>query len=193
MKCYLDITLLPGADIDHHFLWEKVYQQIHLGFVEMQGADDKVPIGIALPEYDVNNYQLGSKLRLLAKDSATLESFNAKYWLKRLSDYVHITSIRDVPEKITTYACFHRIQPKSSNARLARRKAKRENLTVDQALTILEKYQEQQTKAPYIHIKSQSNGEKFCLFIGFIENKLGNIDTGFSTYGLSRQSTVPIF
>ena len=193
MKCYLDITLLPSADIGQHFLWEKVVQQVHLGLVELQNADAKVPIGIALPEYDANNHQLGSKLRLLAKDSATLDSFNAKHRLNRLSEYVHITGIRDVPDKITTYACYHRIQPKSSNARLARRKAKREGISVEQALAALEKYKEQQIRAPYIHIKSQSTGEKFRLFIGYIELGSENNDAGFSTYGLSRQSSVPVF
>ena len=192
MKYYLDITILQSPDIDQHFLLSKVYQQIHIGLVEMKDADDKVQVGVAFPEYNANN-RLGSKLRLLAKDSATLEKFNANNLFSRMNDYVDITSICDVPTNIKTFACFHRIQTKSNNERLARRKAKRENITYEQALAALEKYTEKRTKAPFIHITSHSNGETFYLYIDYTEHKTCGIDAGFSTYGLSKQSTVPIF
>ncbi len=87
MKHYQDITLLPDADIGQHFVWEKVYQQIHLGLVEMQDESGKLPIGIALPGYNADKHQLGNKLRLLAETEAQLVSFNAQQWLSRLSDY----------------------------------------------------------------------------------------------------------
>ena len=193
MKYYLDITILQSSDIDQHFLLSKVYQQIHIGLVEMKDADDKVQIGIAFPHYNVDNNRLGSKLRLLEKDSATLEKFNANNLFSRMNDYVDITSICDVPTNIKTFACFPRIQIKSNNERLARRKAKRENILYEQALAALEKYPEKRTKAPFIHINSQSNGEKFYLYIDYTEHKKSNIGAGFSTYGLSKQSTVPIF
>ncbi|MDI1231049.1 MAG: type I-F CRISPR-associated endoribonuclease Cas6/Csy4 [Methylobacter sp.] len=192
MKCYLDITLLPSADIDRHFLWEKVYQQIHLGLVEIQDGNGKIPLGIALPDYSAEKHQLGNKLRLLAETEAQLERFNAKQWLSRLSDYVHLTGIRNVPDRIKTHACYYRIQPKSSNARLARRKAKRENISVEQALSALEKFPEQRSNAPYVWIKSLSNGEKFRLFLGYVEVS-EPVNAGFNAYGLSRQSSVPIF
>ena len=36
MKHYIEITLLPNPDINLLSLWSKVFQQIHLGLVEMQ-------------------------------------------------------------------------------------------------------------------------------------------------------------
>ncbi|MBE0472372.1 MAG: type I-F CRISPR-associated endoribonuclease Cas6/Csy4, partial [Methyloprofundus sp.] len=36
MKHYIELTLLPNTDINAFTLWSKVYQQIHLGLVEMQ-------------------------------------------------------------------------------------------------------------------------------------------------------------
>jgi CRISPR-associated endonuclease Csy4 len=192
MNCYLEITLLPDAEIGLHFLWEKVYQQLHLGLVEMQDGNGKAPIGIALPAYNAEAHQLGNKLRLLAETAGQLEGFNAQHWLSRLNDYVHLTGIRNVPDRIQTYACYPRIQPKSNNARLARRKAKRENISFEQALAVLEKYPDKRTDAPYVWIKSQSSGERFRLFIGYVAvcERMG---TGFSAYGLSSQSSVPIF
>jgi len=192
MNHYQDITLLPDAEIGLHFVWEKVYQQIHLGLVEMQDESGQLPIGIALPGYNADQHQLGNKLRLLAETEAELVRFNAQQWLSRLSDYVHLTGIRQVPSRIQSHASFYRIQPKSSNARLARRKAKRENTSVEQALAALEKFPEQRTDIPYIWIKSQSSGERFRLFIGHIEVS-EPVNQGFNTYGLSKQSSVPVF
>jgi CRISPR-associated endonuclease Csy4 len=193
VKYYIDITLLANADIAIHFLWQRVYQQIHLGLVEIQGDDNKTPIGIAFPEYNEARHQLGSKLRLFAKDQATLQNFDAQRWLSRLSDYVHITSIREVPVKIAKYACFYRIHVKSSNARMARRKARREGISENQALLALGDRQEKLSKAPYLRINSQSSGEKFRLFIGCMEQHNGDSSNGFSSYGLSRESPVPVF
>jgi CRISPR-associated endonuclease Csy4 len=192
MNYYLDITLLPDAEIGQHFLWEKVYQQIHLGLATIQDGNGTVPIGIALPTYNAEQHQLGNKLRLLAETAEQLEAFNAGQWLNRLSDYVHLTGIRNVPDRIQTYACYMRIQPKSNNARLARRKAKRENTSIELALKALKNYPEQRTDAPYLWIKSQSSGERFRLFIGYAEREEAN-NGSFSSYGLSRQSTMPVF
>jgi len=36
MKWYIDLTLLPESEIPIYFLWEKVYQQLHLALVEQQ-------------------------------------------------------------------------------------------------------------------------------------------------------------
>jgi CRISPR-associated endonuclease Csy4 len=192
MNHYQDITLLPDAEIGLHFVWEKVYRQIHLGLVEMQDENGKLPIGIALPGYNADKHQLGNKLRLLAETEAQLVRFNAQQWLSRLSDYAHLTGIREVPGQIQTYASYYRIQPKSNNARLARRKAKRENTSVEAALAALEQFNEQRTDAPYVWLKSQSSSERFRLFIGHVEVS-GPISQGFNAYGLSRKSSVPVF
>ena len=192
MNRYLDITLLPDAEIGQHFLWEKVYQQIHLGLAACKDENGKIPIGIALPGYDAEKNQLGNKLRLLAETEALLEQFDARQRLSRLSDYVHLTGIRGIPDRILTHACFYRIQPKSNNARLARRRAKRGVIGFEQALALFENTPEQHSNAPYVWIKSLSSGERFRLFIGNAE-VTSRDNSGFNAYGLSRQSSVPIF
>jgi CRISPR-associated endonuclease Csy4 len=192
MNHYLDITLLPDADIGLHFLWEKVYRQIHLGLVEIQDDNGSVPLGVAFPAYDAQKRLLGNKLRLLTECEALLERFNAAQWLSRFSDYVHLTGIRPVPERIRAYACYPRIQPKCSKARLARRKARRENIGLEQALAALDNFNERRADAPFVWMNSQTNGERFCLFVGYAEQS-ALVQAGFSAYGLSRTSTVPIF
>ena len=192
MNVYVEITLLPGADIGHHFLWEKVYQQIHLGLADTQMSNGLSAIGIAFPEYNAEQYQLGTKLRLFAQDQKMLENFNAKKWLNRLTDYVHITSIRNVPSNVTSYVRYKRQQSKSNIERLARRKAKRERIEFEQALQLLKGRKEILIKAPFIKISSSSSGQNFQIFI-MKEHASERINNGFSCYGLSTTSTIPNF
>lgn len=194
MKVYQDITLLASPEIPLYFLWSKVFQQIHLGLVEAQDDQGLIPIGISFPEYVTGEKYslLGSKLRLLAYDEATLSQFNASQWLSRLSDYVHCTGIRPVPEKLAGYAIYQREQPKTSNERLARRYAKRHNMDYD---TALERYSAMARKTiatPFIRLKSLSGDQEFCLWIkkNVVAEPSG---TTFSSYGLSAVASVPEF
>ncbi|MDR4520340.1 MAG: type I-F CRISPR-associated endoribonuclease Cas6/Csy4, partial [Nitrosomonas sp.] len=136
MRCYQEITLIPNADINRHFLWSKTFQQIHLGLVEMQDDQKRVPIGLSFPEYKMGEKFgiLGSKLRLFAADEAALTRFDVARRLNRLSDYVHCTGIRPVPDAVKGYAVYQREQPKTSKERLARRYAKRHNMDYEAAL-----------------------------------------------------------
>lgn len=213
MNYYLEITLLPNTDINLFGLWSKVFQQIHLGLVEMQDEQGRVPIGVAFPEYvQGDKYSvLGGKLRLLAEHEATLSQFNASHWLARLSDYVHCTSIRPVPEKLSGYAIYQREQPKTSKERLARRYAKRHGMDLETALhssidlttkpppdavyKTQFRYCDMPQKAvttPFIRLKSLSGGQTFCLWIKktVVAEPSG---ATFSRYGLSAVSTVPEF
>lgn len=192
MKYYIEITLLPGVDIGLHFLWEKVFQQVHLGLVKMKNPNGTVPIGISFPEYNLEKHEIGSKLRFFAADKSLLDSLDIAKWLRHFNDYVHLTRIRPVPDYISAYACYLRQQPKSSKQRLARRKVKREGIELKQALKLLEGFQEKQLKNPFITITSQSSGRHFHLFI--LKKSAGQpVNKGFSCYGLSICSTVPEF
>jgi CRISPR-associated endonuclease Csy4 len=201
MTVYLEITLLPDVDISLNFLLQKVYQQLHLKFVAMQRENSGLsvqkgglqPIGVSFPKYNSLANTLGDKIRLFAENVATLERFNAKHTFRKLNDYVHVTNIRDVPENITAFACFQRVQLKSSNTRLARRKAKRENISFEEALFKLRTHAEQRTDLPFMSIKSASNGENFRLFVVYSQKTCASEEFAFSTYGLSDKSTVPVF
>jgi CRISPR-associated endonuclease Csy4 len=194
MNYYLEITLLPNYETDLFSLWSKTFQQIHLGLVEMQDDQKRVPIGISFPEYVIGEKYsiLGGKLRLFAPDETTLGRFNAPKWLSRLNDYVHCTGIRNVPEKLKGYATYQREQPKTNKERLARRFASRHHVDYD---TALQRYIDMEYKLisiPFIRLKSLSNGKMFCLWI---RKKTAAESSGetFSSYGLSISTTVPEF
>ncbi len=192
MLFYQEINLRPDNEVGLFFLWEKIYQQIHLGLVETQTNDGIVTLGLAFPGYQAKSTQLGNQLRIFAKASEQLEAFNVEVRLSRMYEYVDISAVNPVPEHIENHACFYRIQPKSNLERLARRKAKRQQISTEAALALLEGFNEQICNAPYIWIKSQSSGERFRLFIGRIDVSEPSYQ-GFTSYGLSRLSTVPIF
>jgi len=192
MKYYLDITLLPDAEANLGFLWQKVYQQIHLALVEHKTADNTSEVAVSFPEFSQRDYPLGSKLRLFSATEKALQALDIPLWLRRLTDYTHCTSIKAVPSSVTQHTVFKRIQFDTNIDRMARRRAKRQNETVEQALAHFNGFTDQTSKLPFINMKSLSGEQKFRLFIQI--DKVHEPVTGlFNTYGLSKIATVPWF
>ncbi len=191
MKHYLDITLLPDAEANLGFLWQKVYQQIHLALVENKVGENQSLVAISFPEYGSKTFPLGSKLRLLAEEASLLEGLNLPKWLNRLNDYCHFTSIKSTPTE-TEYVMFRRQQFSSNVERLARRRAKRKDESYEQALVHFEGFANEQSELPYINSQSLSGDERFRLFIDKAI-KPSDVPGTFDCYGLSKTATVPWF
>lgn len=192
MNHYIEITLRPDAEVEIGFLWQKVYQQIHLALVEIKDENDGVNIGISFPKYGTDGFPLGDTIRLFGKTSDDLIMLQLDKWLNRLLDYIVITDIRDVPQNLKVYACFSRKQVKSNLERLARRQARRKGISVEDAINNYEDMQEQTTQLPFISLKSLSTNQSLKLFIRN-ELKSDSVDGSFNTYGLSKDATVPWF
>ena len=191
MKHYCDITLLPDAEANLGFLWQKVYQQIHLALVENKIGENHSLVAISFPEYGSKAFPLGSKLRLLAEEAALLEGLNLSKWLNRLTDYCHYTSIKPVPA-VREYAVFRRKQFNCNVERLARRRATRKNESYEQALAHFEGFENEQSDLPYINSQSLSKHERFRLFIQQDKHQ-DNVSGTFDCFGLSKTATVPWF
>ena len=86
MKYYLDITLLPDAEANLGFLWQKVYQQVHLALVENKIAENESAIGISFPKYKESDFPLGDKLRLFSETQEQFKQLELKKWFNRLTD-----------------------------------------------------------------------------------------------------------
>jgi len=192
MYYYQEISLLHKANIELCRFWEKLFPQIHLALVESKTAENQSAIGVAFPEYDAAEYSLGTKLRLLAEEEQTLKQMQCEKWLNRLNDYVHLSGIKPVPERLEGQACFRHVKPKGSKEKLARRRAKRTGETLQQALAYFATYEEKRSRLPYINMHSESNGQRFRLFIE--KQTMEQPQTGlYSCYGLSSKTTVPLF
>ncbi len=109
MNHYIEVTLIKNDDFSPYELWSRIFTQLHIAFAEIKDDTDKVNIGISFPQYHFNQEKrigfLGEKIRLFASSEADLQTLDIKKRLDRLADYVHISSIREVPtSKITGYA-----------------------------------------------------------------------------------------
>jgi CRISPR-associated endonuclease Csy4 len=198
MKYYLDITLLPDSEITLGFIWFKVYQQVHIALAENKIAENSSAIALAFPQYTLSkdkegDFPLGSKLRIFSATKAQLDKFDINHWLKRFSDHTHITSIKAVPENINEFVCVKRKQCKTNLSRLARRRAKRKGETFEQALHHFASFNDEQSKLPFINVKSLSKSEQFRLFIEQVKIERKSVGE-FNCYGLSKEkATVPWF
>jgi CRISPR-associated endonuclease Csy4 len=198
MKYYLDITLLPDPEITVGFIWQKVYQQVHIALAANKIAENSSAIALAFPQCSQKRdenvvFPLGHKLRILAPSKELLDKLAINNWLKRFSDHAHITSIKAVPENITEFVYVKRVQCKTNLSRLARRRAKRKGETFEQALQHFDSFNDEQSKLPFINVNSLSKNERFRLFIE--QKKVNEAAIGeFTCYGLSKeQATVPWF
>ncbi|HRN45733.1 MAG TPA: type I-F CRISPR-associated endoribonuclease Cas6/Csy4 [Flavobacterium sp.] len=204
MKFYQEITLIDQAEISPYFIWSKLYAQLHIALAEQKNIEDKVSIGVSFPQYiyeekgddEKSKVNLGKKLRLFSESESDLKKLDLRKWLERLEDYVHITSIREVPSDIKSYTIYKRKQVKTNAQRLARHRVKRGDIGFDEALV---RYSNVVTKTnfPYIEMKSlstsdQQSEKRFKLFIE--KQPAEKTETQvFSTYGLSSVSSVPEF
>ncbi len=194
MKYYQELTLIAQAEVSLYFIWSKVYTQLHLALVAMPTQGN---IRVSFPEYVYKEDDdkafgfLGSKIRLFAHDEATLQQLNITQALSRLSDYVHITGIRPVPNNVT-YAIYKRLQPKTNAERLARRRVKhKQDMTFEQAVKM---YQStiSHTNLPFVQLDSLSNEQRFRLFVSK-HTAAEACDGKFGSYGLGVLATVPEF
>ena len=201
MRYYIEVTLMKNNDFSPYELWSRLYSQIHIAFAEIKDTDNKVNIGVSFPQYRFNAEKsigfLGEKIRLFAESESDLEKLDLKKWLDRLTDYLHVTSIREVPEtKVTGYATYSRKQVKTNAERLARHEVNKGRYSYENALAHYQKFITT-TDLPYIQMLSLSTSDeqdkkRFKLFIEKRPAEKSETQV-FSTYGLSSVSSVPEF
>ncbi|MFA0280003.1 type I-F CRISPR-associated endoribonuclease Cas6/Csy4, partial [Vibrio sp. 10N.222.55.F8] len=51
MNYYQEITLLPDAEISLGFIWQNVFQQVHIALVDNKVAANQSAIAVGFPEY----------------------------------------------------------------------------------------------------------------------------------------------
>jgi CRISPR-associated endonuclease Csy4 len=205
MKYYLDITLLPDAEANLGFLWQKIFQQVHIALVDNKVGDNESAVALSIPGYKLGmskekDFPLGDKLRLLASNEDALVKLDIHQWLKRLSDYCHIKPVKPVPGNITKYACFKR-KPVKSIEKKARRRAEHLNKPYAEVLAYLrEEGRSDKSKLPFINVESQDTKKRVeqgvsSQFLLFIEQTLFEqpVKGVFDCYGLSKTATVPWF
>jgi CRISPR-associated endonuclease Csy4 len=191
MKYYLEIRLMDEIEIGLGFLWQKLYQKLHLSLVELADEAGKVPVGVSFPEYQRGSFPLGDRLRLFAEEESTLKTLRLEDRLADMAEYLTISEIREVP-KDHGYAAFSRKQIKNNPLRLARRYAKRHDISLEEALKRYENFDMRTSKLPYFNFRSSSTGQRMMVFVQKSSAEEAR-EGSFNTFGLSAQATVPDF
>lgn len=204
MNYYQDITLLADAEVALGFLWQKIYQQVHIALVEQKVDEQHSAIAVSFPNYGSQGFPLGNKLRVLAKDQQQLEKLNLAGFLTRFEDYTHLKSIQAVPEMVTHIAFVRRrvkglARIEKDMLAKAQRWAEKSGKSLEVCLQQLEKSKPNaDSQWPFIWVESQetkmrtpSSSAKFPLFIERVE--LEEAKAGlFNCYGLSAERDASI-
>lgn len=184
---YIDITLLPDPEFSHAHLLGALVAKLHRALVQL-GADD---IGISFPGYSLRPRSLGRVLRLHG-GATILQSLMTEPWLQGMRDHVRVTEAMPVPAG-TMHRVVQRRQFKTNAERLRRRRMRRKGETADQAVAAIPDDVERTPDLPYIHLRSASTGQPFCLFVDQAEELTEAVPGTFNSYGLSQGGTVPWF
>lgn len=184
---YVDLTVVPDAETGIAPLMGALYDRLHRALVQ-QRIDE---LGVSFPQYSVIPRNLGDTLRLHGSE-ASLNSFLGSDWLRGLRDHVRSTGVATAPLGVP-HRTVGRRQFKSNVERLRRRRMKRKGETAEQAARAIPDSAAEQPTLPYVHLRSLSTGQAYCLFIELGPLRPEPAEGRFNTYGLGEGSTVPWF
>lgn len=187
MDQYLDIRVLPDPEFTKNVLLGALVSKLHRGLVEID-ADD---IGVSFPRHDEKARSLGDLLRIHGS-KARLSSLMENTWLRGMADHIEVSQISEVPKSVR-YRVVSRRQFKTNADRLRRRRMKRNNETWEEAVRHIPDSVERNVKTPFVVVRSASTGNAFSLFIQHGDLALQPMKGQFSTYGLSKEATIPWF
>ncbi len=217
MNYYQELILFENSEVGLGFIWQKVFQQVHIALVEngyeserkLNDSSVKIlknsKVAVSFPEYGDKKFSLGSKLRLFSETEEELEKLNINNWLNRLTDYVQISSIQLVPES-ATFMVFKQKRVKGVKRLEESLNKKAEHISkkygVDKSECLKElklKNHFEKSQLPFIQLESQTSKQRgenglFQIFIEKLECS-ESAHGEFDCYGLalSKSATVPWF
>ena len=183
MDHYIDIRILPDAEMRENVLLNKVYTKFHKALCTLD-ADD---IGISFPEYKI---KLGRGLRIHGK-AERLAELQKLQWLGGLSGYCSISEIKSVPED-ASYRVISRIQTTMSLSKY-RRLLARGTITEQEQKQYKAKMFQKGLDNPFLELESASTGKKYRRYINFSDLIDTPVEGVFDKFGLSKKATVPFF
>lgn len=184
---YVDITLRPDPEFSHAHLLGALIAKLHRALAQMQASD----IGVSFPRYQLKPRSLGAVLRLHGSEDA-LNTLMALPWLQGIRDHAQIAEVAVVPPG-AEHRLVQRRQFKTNVERLRRRRMRRKAETAEQAAAAIPDSVERQPDLPFVHLRSSSSGQPFCLFVELGPLQPISTPGPFNTYGLTQGGTVPWF
>ena len=197
LNYYCELTIIPDPDIAPYFIWSKLFTQLHIALADVKNQHGIDSIGVSFPDYHYDDKKeqsskLGVKLRVFAPSQKALDTLNLDKWLERLTDYVHIKGIKEVPtDKTITHVSVHRYRFKPIEVQV-KSLAKKMEISDDDAMAIVVK-RKVELKLPFIRMYSESNKTHYPLQV--LQQPSEEQVTGrFNVYGMNGMTghvTVP--
>lgn len=196
MKYYQEITIIPDPEITAYFIWSKLYNQLHIALADVKNTHGIKSIGVSFPDYHFDSKQgrsskLGNKLRVFAPNKEDLTKLDLNKWLDRLTDYVHIKPIKDVPDKVESYVSVHRYRFKPVEVQ-AQTLAEKLGISLEDAIETVAK-RTPEKPVPYVRLTSETNKSPYLLKV--LQQPADEPKSGlFNAYGMNgmrKKVTVP--
>lgn len=184
---YFDISLRPDPEISAAHLLGALFDHLHMALVS--NKEDRV--GISFPGYSLSPRTLGGSLRLHGPEAA-LDELEKGEWLKGMRDHVQIGPVVPTPTG-AAHRTVQRKQFKTNVDRLRRRRMRRKGEAMQQATQAIPATVERKPDLPYLHARSRSTAQPFCLFINMGPPTAQATSGTFNRYGLSATTTIPWF
>ena len=183
MNHYVDIKLLPDAEIPATVLMNATYTKLHKALCDIGSK----AIGVSFPQYKVT---LGNVLRIhgAISDLNDLLGINL---LGGMHGYCNVSEITPVPAN-TKFRTVSRKQSTMTQAKL-KRLMKRSSITEDKIKQYKAKMFSKGLDNPYVELVSGSNGQKHRRYIEFGDLLDAPVQGQFDQFGLSKTATVPWF
>ena len=184
MDYYLDIKIVPDAEVPIYFIRNKVYSKLHKVLSALKSTD----IGVSFPCFKI---KLGNTIRLHGEQKNLLKLQEID-WLGALSGYCDIGKIILIPDDIKGYRTVSRIQSNMTESKL-RRLIKRGSISPEEVKKYRAKMFQKGLDNPYVELESSSNGHKYRRYIAFSELSDTPKSGEFDQFGLSKEATIPWF
>ncbi len=183
MDHYIDIKLLPDAELRENVLMNKLYTKFHKALFDLNTKD----IGVSFPDYKL---KLGKMIRVHSTKERLLE-LQASNWIGGLKGYCELSEINPVPDKVL-FRTICRKSPNMTQSKL-RRLIKRGGINAEDIKKYKAKMFSQGLTNPFVELESISNGHRHRRFIEFSEFKSSAVLGDFDQFGLSKEATIPWF
>lgn len=184
---YIDITLQADPEISAAHLLGALFDHLHMALVDSK----ENRVGISFPAYSLSPRTLGDTLRLHGPESALAE-LKTGHWLKGMRDHARIGTLAAAPAD-APHRTVQRKQFKTNVDRLRRRRMRRKGETMQQATQAIPSSIERKPNLPYLHARSRSTAQPFCLFINMGSPTTRPTPGTFNSHGLSTTTTIPWF
>lgn len=183
MDSYIDIKLMPDAEMREAELSSKVFTKFHKALATL-GTNQ---IGISFP---LVNYKLGQLFRIHS-GRGLLSELQSLNWLGPLSGYCQISEITTVPAQVN----YRVVSAKRSNLSTSKLKRLVARGTIDKEGEKRYKIKmlSQGFNNPYLDLFSSSTGQVHRKFFEFGEIKHEAVEGVFDSHGLSKTGTIPWF